>query len=59
MEGPLLGSHREEVAYLVEHLNGIVAGENLKPIVLLQAPSGYGKSRIVREFYSSLVASQR
>lgn len=59
MEGPLLGSHREEVAYLVEHLNGIVAGENLKPIVLLEAPSGYGKSRIVREFYSSLVASQR
>lgn len=57
-EGPFLGSHREEVTYLEQRLNALVAGENLKPIVLLEAPSGYGKSRIVREFYSKLADSQ-
>lgn len=58
-EGPFLGSHREEVTYLEQRFNDLVAGESLKPIVLLEAPSGYGKSRIVREFYSKLADSQK
>ena len=58
-EGPLLGNHGKYVEYLLERLSAIANGANDDQIVLINAPSGAGKSRVIREFYHRLVLTQR
>jgi tetratricopeptide (TPR) repeat protein len=55
----LLGAHVGIVDGLLESLRRIQAGDASEPrIVVLRAPAGYGKSRIIREVYERLRASQ-
>lgn len=58
-EGPLLGNHGRYVRYLLEQLTSITNGGSGDRIILLNAPSGAGKSRIIREFYHRLILSQK
>ncbi len=42
------------VVRLEERLNALARGEHVPRVVILEGPSGIGKSRIVREFYRAL-----
>jgi hypothetical protein len=42
------------VDYLVERLNALCQGQEVPKIVILEAESGSGKSRIVKEFYNQI-----
>lgn len=48
----LLGEHADVVDELVAHFASLSSDSaQAQHVVLLEAPSGYGKSRIIREFY--------
>ncbi len=53
-----VGSGRiEAVDALVRSFEGVVSGSGSR-LVVLSAPTGFGKSRIVQEFYARIAASQ-
>lgn len=54
-EGNLLGAHTLVVEQLVEHFGQLGSkGEPSRNVIVLEAPSGYGKTRIIREFYDRI-----
>lgn len=51
----LLGPHRQIVDHILTRFDAIVAGDvETERVVVLRAPSGLGKSRIIREVYERL-----
>lgn len=56
----LLGADFNDlVGSLHDRVRAVQAGELVPRVVLLEAPSGSGKSRVIRELYGRLVADQR
>ena len=53
-EDQLIGQHNEIVDGLLEEYARIRSGQPGPSVFILNAPSGYGKSRIIREFYERI-----
>ena len=54
-EGPLFGTHLKVVEQLIDRFNRLRTGDPERSnVVILEAPSGFGKSRIIREFYDRI-----
>ena len=59
MEPSFVGDHHNELMQILgQRLEAVCANEDVPRIQLLVAPTGSGKSRIIREFYRSLCHAQ-
>ena len=59
MSKELLGPHQQIVEELFEQLEALQRGDDsVPPVAVLRAPSGMGKSRIIRELYTRMQQGQ-